>query len=48
MQMHATQLTVSPETVRTLVDQQIPEWRSLPVSRIAASLPRSGGTSVRL
>lgn len=36
MQMHADQLTVSPETVRTLVDRQFPEWRSLPVRSIAA------------
>ncbi|WP_405561284.1 protein kinase family protein [Streptomyces canus] len=36
MQMHANQLTVSPETVRTLVDRQFPEWRSLPVRSIAA------------
>ncbi|MER7788799.1 aminoglycoside phosphotransferase family protein [Streptomyces sp. NPDC097640] len=36
MKMHDNQLTVSPETVRTLVDQQFPEWRSLPVKSIAA------------
>ncbi|WP_307835266.1 aminoglycoside phosphotransferase family protein [Streptomyces adelaidensis] len=35
MKMHANQLTVSLETVRTLVDQQFPEWRSLPVRSIA-------------
>ncbi|CAM5719191.1 aminoglycoside phosphotransferase family protein [Streptomyces canus] len=35
MKMHANQLTVSPETVRKLVEQQFPEWRSLPVRRIA-------------
>ncbi len=34
--MHANQLTVSPETVRVLVDQQFPEWRSLPVRSIAS------------
>ncbi|WP_250214339.1 aminoglycoside phosphotransferase family protein [Acrocarpospora catenulata] len=34
--MHADQLTVSPETVRMLVDEQFPEWRSLPVTSIAA------------
>jgi aminoglycoside phosphotransferase (APT) family kinase protein len=34
--MHANQMTVSPETVRTLVDQQFPEWRSLPVRSITA------------
>ncbi|RDG37059.1 aminoglycoside phosphotransferase [Streptomyces corynorhini] len=37
--MHADQLTVSPETVRALVDQQFPAWRSLPVRSVAA-----GGT----
>ncbi|MDK1472507.1 phosphotransferase [Streptomyces sp. 549] len=36
MKMHADQLTVRPETVRTLVDQQFPEWRSLPVRSIRA------------
>ncbi|MFL5994023.1 MAG: aminoglycoside phosphotransferase family protein [Streptomyces sp.] len=36
MKMHANQLTVLPETVRMLVDQQFPEWRSLPVRSIAA------------
>ena len=35
VKMHADQLTVSPETVRTLVDQQFPEWRDLPVRSIA-------------
>ncbi|GGQ54345.1 aminoglycoside phosphotransferase family protein [Streptomyces asoensis] len=35
MKMHANQLTVSPETVRVLVEQQFPEWRSLPVRNIA-------------
>ncbi len=35
MKMHANQLTVSPETVRMLVEQQFPEWRGLPVRRIA-------------
>lgn len=34
--MHANQLTVSPETVRALVDEQFPEWRSLPITGIAA------------
>ncbi|OSP41326.1 aminoglycoside phosphotransferase [Streptomyces sp. 13-12-16] len=33
--MHANQLTVSPETVRMLVEQQFPEWRGLPVRSIA-------------
>ncbi|WP_019060298.1 aminoglycoside phosphotransferase family protein [Streptomyces prunicolor] len=36
MEMHANQLTVSPETARTLVEQQFPEWRGLPVRSIAA------------
>ncbi|MFE1921106.1 aminoglycoside phosphotransferase family protein [Streptomyces asoensis] len=35
MKMHADQLTVSPETVRVLMEQQFPEWRSLPVRNIA-------------
>jgi aminoglycoside phosphotransferase (APT) family kinase protein len=33
--MHADQLAVSPEMVRELVDEQFPEWRGLPVKRIA-------------
>ncbi|MFD0883606.1 aminoglycoside phosphotransferase family protein [Streptosporangium algeriense] len=33
--MHADQLTVPPETVRTLVDEQFPEWRGLPVRGVA-------------
>ncbi len=37
--MHANQLTVSLETVRTLVDEQFPGWRSLPIRSI-----RSQGT----
>ena len=36
VKMHADQLKVSPETVRKLVDEQYPEWRSMPVTRIAA------------
>ena len=36
MDMHADQLNVSPETVRKLVDEQFPEWRDLPVRRIAS------------
>ncbi|MBW8801729.1 MAG: phosphotransferase [Streptomyces sp.] len=36
MKMHASQLTVLPETVRMLVDQQFPEWRSLPVKSIVS------------
>lgn len=34
--MHDNQLTVSVETVRGLVDDQFPEWRNLPVRRIAS------------
>jgi aminoglycoside phosphotransferase (APT) family kinase protein len=34
--MHADQLTVSPETVRRLVDAQFPEWRRLPISSITS------------
>ncbi|SEG87206.1 Predicted kinase, aminoglycoside phosphotransferase (APT) family [Saccharopolyspora kobensis] len=34
MDMHAGQLTVSPEMVRALVDAQFPEWRDLPVSSV--------------
>ncbi len=34
--MHADQLTVSQETVRALVDEQFPQWRSLPVTGVAA------------
>ncbi|WP_239116953.1 aminoglycoside phosphotransferase family protein [Planotetraspora phitsanulokensis] len=34
--MHDDQLTVSPETVRALVDEQFPEWGSLPITVIAA------------
>jgi aminoglycoside phosphotransferase (APT) family kinase protein len=34
--MHANQLTVSLETVRTLVDEQFPAWRSLPISSITS------------
>jgi aminoglycoside phosphotransferase (APT) family kinase protein len=33
--MHANQLTVSPETVRELVDAQFPRWRNLPVRSLA-------------
>jgi aminoglycoside phosphotransferase (APT) family kinase protein len=34
--MHANQLTVSVESVRTLVDEQFPEWRGLPIKAIAS------------
>ncbi|WP_330174750.1 aminoglycoside phosphotransferase family protein [Streptomyces sp. NBC_01498] len=36
MKMHANQLTVTAQTVRTLVDQQFPQWRDLPVRGITA------------
>lgn len=39
MDMHDDQLSVSPETVRALVDDQFPAWRGLPVRGI-----RSQGT----
>jgi aminoglycoside phosphotransferase (APT) family kinase protein len=34
--MHVGQLTVSATTARTLVDEQFPQWRSLPVRGIAS------------
>ncbi|GAA3168301.1 aminoglycoside phosphotransferase family protein [Nonomuraea roseoviolacea] len=34
--MHADELTVTPETVRALVDEQFPEWRGLPVRRVSS------------
>jgi aminoglycoside phosphotransferase (APT) family kinase protein len=34
--MHANQLSVPVETVRALVDEQFPEWRDLPVRRVAS------------
>lgn len=34
--MHANQLTVSLETVRELVDDQFPDWRSLPIRDVAS------------
>ena len=37
MQMHADQLSVPAEMVRTLVDEQFPQWRRLPVRSLAAS-----------
>jgi aminoglycoside phosphotransferase (APT) family kinase protein len=36
VKMHASQLTISPETVRDLVDAQFPEWRGLPIRAIAS------------
>ncbi|WP_345541914.1 aminoglycoside phosphotransferase family protein [Phytohabitans rumicis] len=32
--MHANQLTVSPRTVRELVDDQFPQWRDLPIKSV--------------
>src|SRR5262249_28047257 len=37
MQMHANQLSVPAEMVRTLVDEQFPRWRRLPVRSLATS-----------
>jgi aminoglycoside phosphotransferase (APT) family kinase protein len=34
--MHANQLTVPVETVRVLVEEQFPQWRSLPVGAVAS------------
>lgn len=34
MRMHDGQLTVSSETVRTLLDEQFPEWRGLEVRSV--------------
>ncbi len=34
--MHANQLTVSLETVRELLDVQFPQWRDLPLRRVAS------------
>ena len=34
MDMHAGQLSVSPETVRELVDEQFPKWRSLAIQAV--------------
>jgi aminoglycoside phosphotransferase (APT) family kinase protein len=36
VRMHANQLTVSFEMVRELVDEQFPQWRSLPIRSIAS------------
>ena len=37
MAMHVDQLPVSPETVRRLVDEQFPAWRSMPVEPVGCS-----------
>ena len=34
MRMHDDQLTVSPQTVRALVDEQFPQWRGLAVTAV--------------
>jgi aminoglycoside phosphotransferase (APT) family kinase protein len=34
--MHADQLTVSPQTVRDLVDEQFPSWRGLPIREVVS------------
>src|SRR5690242_1261925 len=36
MRMHADQLTVPAATVRLLVDEQFPAWRSLPIKRVTS------------
>jgi len=35
--MHDNQLDISAESVRALIDQQFPRWRSLPVRHVAAA-----------
>jgi len=34
---HDNQLDISPDLVRALIDRQFPQWRSLPVRRVAAA-----------
>ncbi|NUW40631.1 aminoglycoside phosphotransferase family protein [Nonomuraea rhodomycinica] len=34
--MHAGQLTLTPDTVRALVEEQFPQWRGLPVRKVAS------------
>ena len=36
MSMHPNQLIVTAETVGELVDQQFPEWATLPIERISS------------
>jgi aminoglycoside phosphotransferase (APT) family kinase protein len=36
MHMHDDQLTVAPSTVRTLIDDQFPAWKTLPIRPIAS------------
>jgi aminoglycoside phosphotransferase (APT) family kinase protein len=35
--MHADQLTVSPQTVRELIEDQFPQWRDLPVEAVESA-----------
>ena len=35
--MHDNQLDISPDVVQMLIDQQFPQWRSLPVRHVAAT-----------
>lgn len=37
MKMHADQLTVTPATVRALVDEQFPAWRGLPIRAVGGT-----------
>ena len=37
MTMHPDQIEVEPDTVRQLVDEQFPQWQSLPIRELAAS-----------
>jgi aminoglycoside phosphotransferase (APT) family kinase protein len=37
MDMHAEQLVISAVTVRALIDEQFPQWRSLPLQRVSTS-----------
>jgi aminoglycoside phosphotransferase (APT) family kinase protein len=37
VKMHDDQLTVSAQTVRALVDEQFPQWRSLPITSVDSS-----------
>lgn len=37
VRMHADQLTVSPERVRELVEEQFPQWRELPIKEVRSS-----------
>jgi len=37
MTMHDDQIAIPDEVVRALVDAQFPQWRELPVSRLASA-----------